>query len=65
MQTEPLEGIAQIGEPLSILIFLTDKSSSETIFDVAAQDCWAYNSDQFNRAETDRVQLTDKDGCPL
>ena len=59
----PLEGITQIGEPLSILIFLSDKGENK--FDVAAQDCWAFSSEQFSRPGTDRLQLTDKDGCPL
>lgn len=34
-QTVPLEGITQIGEPLSILIFLSDKGENK--FDVKAQ----------------------------
>jgi len=62
-KTEPLEGITQIGEPLSILIFLSDKGENK--FDVKAQDCWAYDSEYFDEPSTTKIQLTGQDGCPV
>jgi len=62
-KTLPLEGITQIGEPLSILIFLSDKGENK--FDVKAQDCWAYDSEYFDDPSTTKIQLTGRDGCPV
>eukprot|EP00090_Calanus_glacialis_P031544 TRINITY_DN5234_c0_g1_i1.p1 TRINITY_DN5234_c0_g1~~TRINITY_DN5234_c0_g1_i1.p1 ORF type:complete len:2002 (-),score=261.87 TRINITY_DN5234_c0_g1_i1:78-6083(-) len=62
-KTLPLEGITQIGEPLSILIFLSDKGENK--FDVKAQDCWAYDSEYFADPSTTKIQLTGRDGCPV
>jgi hypothetical protein len=58
-----LKGITKIGEPLSILIFLSDKGEGR--FNVKAQDCWAYDSEYFEDPATTKVQLTTRDGCPV
>ena len=61
-QTRPLTGVTQIGEPLSILIFLSGGAGGR---DVKAQDCWAYDRVSFGHEDTNKIQLTGRDGCPM
>ena len=54
--------MTQIGEPLSILIFLSGGAGGR---DVKAQDCWAYDRVSFTHEDTNKIQLTGRDGCPM
>ena len=72
-KTRPVTGVTQIGEELSIMIYLRDGRShshpqlrdGRSGADVRARDCWAYDSDHFSAAGTQRLQLTSEQGCTL
>lgn len=60
-QTQPLEEVIKIGETLTVLVYIKD---SENKYDVRVRDCWAYDAEDYESAETHRLQLTDSEGCP-
>nr|QKV49921.1 mucin-2-like protein [Locusta migratoria] len=59
--TSPLGEIIKIGEPLTVLVYIKDR---ERRYDVRVRDCWAYDSEDYEAADTHRLQLTGPDGCP-
>nr|XP_026500005.1 uncharacterized protein LOC113403631 isoform X2 [Vanessa tameamea] len=60
-QTTPLENSIKIGEYLTILIYLKDIRNQ---FNLKIHDCWAYDNENYDSSKTNKIQLTDKDGCP-
>lgn len=60
-QIRPIGGLIEIGEELSVLIYIKD---NERQYDVSVKDCWAYDSEDFEQPSTGKVQLTGFDGCP-
>ncbi|CAG0893633.1 unnamed protein product [Darwinula stevensoni] len=60
-EVSPITGIVEIGEPLTLLIYLREESGS---FDIHVKDCYAYDSMEYDSPETIKVQLTDENGCP-
>ena len=50
----------KIGEDLSLVIYLKDPLGK---YDVAARDCWAYDSPDVTDQDTTKLQLTTTEGC--
>lgn len=46
---------------MTILVYLKDP---EKQYDIRVRDCWAYDNEKFDAAQTHKLQLTDKEGCP-
>lgn len=61
LQTTPLKESIKIGEDLTILVYLKDIRKQ---FNLKIHDCWAYDNDNYDNAKTNKIQLTDKEGCP-
>ncbi|XP_028042776.1 proteoglycan 4-like [Bombyx mandarina] len=59
--TTPLKDSIKIGEYLTILVYLKDVRNQ---FNLKIHDCWAYDSDNYDSPKTNKIQLTDKQGCP-
>ncbi|XP_013141477.1 PREDICTED: proteoglycan 4-like [Papilio polytes] len=59
--TTPFESSIKIGEYLTILVYLKDQRNQ---FNLKIHDCWAYDNDNYDSPKTNRIQLTDKQGCP-
>ncbi|GBP62011.1 hypothetical protein EVAR_46040_1 [Eumeta japonica] len=57
----PLKDSIKIGEYLTILVYLKDTRNQ---FNLKIHDCWAYDTDDYNSPKANRIQLTDKEGCP-
>lgn len=60
-QTSPLKDSIKIGEYLTILVYLKDVRNQ---FNLMIHDCWAYDNDEYDSPKTNKIQLTDKEGCP-
>lgn len=60
-QLQAITGVIKIGEPLSILVYLKDQKNQ---YDLKMRDCWAYDNEDFDLPGTNKLQLTDKEGCP-
>ncbi|KPI98161.1 hypothetical protein RR46_09377 [Papilio xuthus] len=59
--TTPFESSIKIGEYLTILVYLKDQRNQ---FNLKIHDCWAYDNDNYDSPKTNKIQLTDKQGCP-
>ena len=59
----PIDGVMNIGDPLSIIIHIKD-DSKKTLFDAKALDCWAFDSAHLGSAIF-KIPLTTKKGCPV
>ncbi|KAG8224841.1 hypothetical protein J437_LFUL002288 [Ladona fulva] len=53
--------VIKIGETLTILVYLKDE---ENLYDLRVRDCWAYDGEDYESPETNKLQLTDTEGCP-
>lgn len=60
-QTTPLKDSIKIGEYLTILVYLKDVRNQ---FSLKIHDCWAYDNDEYDSPRTNKIQLTDQEGCP-
>ena len=60
-----MTGVTQIGEDLSIMIYIKDSIRDRRPADVMARDCWAYDSEDFQALTTHKLKLTTDGGCSL
>lgn len=58
----PISGIVAIGDRMTMVIYARDQDGS---FDIGVRDCYAYDNPDFESVNTNSLQLTDGDGCPL
>lgn len=57
---QPLVETIQIGETLSVLVFLRDPLGA---YDLIVRDCYAFDNSDYEAKTTSRLQLSDKQGC--
>ena len=65
LKIRPVTGVTQIGEDLSVMIYVKDRIRDRRPADVMTRDCWAYDSGDFQALTTHKLQLTSEAGCSL
>lgn len=56
----PINGVIKIGEKLTVIVYLKDV---EREYDVAVRDCYAFDNEDYFASSTNKLQLSDKNGC--
>jgi len=57
-----INSIVRIGDPLSLLVYARDNNFE---YDISVKDCYAFAGPDYENPNTQRLQLTDKNGCVL
>ncbi|CAG0893634.1 unnamed protein product [Darwinula stevensoni] len=57
-----VEGILEIGEDMTVVVYASDGGSN---FDILVKNCWAYDSMDYENSGTNKVRLSDDKGCRL
>jgi len=57
-----INSIVKIGDPLSLLVYARDNNFQ---YDISVKDCYAFAGPDYENPNTQRLQLTDKNGCVL
>ena len=64
IKEDPVDGVMNVGDPLSVTIHIKDQGTM-VLFDAKALDCWAFDSPDFGRGSSNKIQLTTKQGCSV
>merc|ERR1719376_932319 len=57
-----INSIVRIGDPLSLLVYARDNNFE---YDISVKDCYSFAGPDYENPNTQRLQLTDKNGCVL